>query len=289
MRTYTRALTVEVVRADVVGGGRVDVVVSLTAGHDVLVDGGAAELVRTRTLTRRERNWNGAGSAVSRRVESVLGRVDLEAPVSMATGETCRLRAVVPVPEGGEASIAGELVQQDYTVRVQFGVDEHRVEATRAVHVPLAPASSSPGEPTAVVDDAGVAVLGLEDVLSQRLCGGVPVRGTVTVSPSTAGRARCVRVDLVMIEHVSATPGEPLQEDLDASTVVASVTPAEHVELEPGRVVRVPFTLHVPDRLPAPTLRTPEFEVRWVLQAVLDRSLRPDARVGLELLAATTG
>ncbi len=81
---------------------------------------------------------------------------------------------------------------------------------------------------------------------------------------------------------------EPLQEDLDTSTVLASVPPAEHVQLEPDRVVWVPFTLRVPDRLLAPTVRTPEFEVRWALQAVLDRALRRDARVRLDLLAATT-
>lgn len=258
MWTHTGALTVEVVRADVVDAGRVDVVVSLTAGHDVLVDGGEAELVRTLALTRRERNRNGAGSTVSRRTGSVLGRVDLGAPGSMATGETRRLRAVVPVPGSGEASIAGELVQQDYTVRVRFRMGEQRLEATRAVHVPLAPAPSSLLESPAVVDHAEVAVLAFEDVPSHQLHGGVPVRGTVTVSPSVAGRARCVRVDLLMIEHVSATPGEPLQEDLDASTVVASVTPVDHVELRPDRVVRVPFTLPVPDRLPAPTVRMPD-------------------------------
>ena len=140
-----------------------------------------------------------------------------------------------------------------------------------------------------MVDDAGIAVLGFEDVPQHRVYGGVPVRGRVTISPLITGRARSVRVDLLMVEHVSAAPGEPLQEDLDSSTVVASVTAAEHVELVPGQTLRLLFTLHVPDRLPAPTVRTRDFEVRWVLQAVLDRALRPDARVTLELLGTTAG
>ena len=109
------------------------------------------------------------------------------------------------------------------------------------------------------------------------------------VSPLVTGHARRVRVELLVVEHVSAALGEPLQEDLESSTVVTSVAAAEHVELVPGRTLRLPFTLHVPDRLPAPTTRTPDSEVRWVLQAVLDRTLRPDAGVPLELLAATTG
>lgn len=289
MRMHTGALTVDVVRADVDAGG-VQVIAALTAGRDVRVDDGEVDLVRTLALTRRERNWSGAGSHVSRRSESVLGRVALDAAGSLVAGQTRHLHAVVPLPGGGEASIAGRLVQQDHTVRVRCRAEGHVVEATRAVHVPLAPDPSPLGEPPTVVEDAGVAVLGFADLpLHHLLHGGVPVRGTVTVAPLARGHARCIRVDLRMVEHVPATPGEPLQEGLETSTVVASGTPAEHVDLVPGQPLRLPFTLHVPDRLPAPTVRTPEFQVRWLLQAVLDRPLRPDARVTLELLAATTG
>jgi hypothetical protein len=287
MRTHTGALTVDLLRADVVDPGRLELVVSLTAGRDVVVDGGAAELVRTLTLTRRERTWNGAGSSVGRRIESVLTRVDLDGPGAMAGGQTQHLHAVVPVPGTGEASAAGRLVQQEYAVRVRFRTGGHLVATTREVHVPLAPDPSSPEEPPAVADDAGVAVLGVEDLPRHRLYGGVPVRGTVTVSPLVGGHARRVRVDLLMVEHVLPASGEPLQEELDTSTVVTSVPVAEHLELTPGRILRLPFTLRLPDRLPAPTVRTPDFEVRWVLQAVLDRALRRDARVTLELLAAT--
>jgi len=288
MRLHPGALTVDVVRADV-DAGRVQVVVSLTAGRDVLVDGGEVDLVRTLALTRRERNWNGAGSGVSRRTESVLGRVALDAAGSLVAGQTRHLHVVVPVPGDGEASIAGRLAQQEHAVRVRCRTGGHVVEATREVHVPLAPGPTSPGGSTTLVDDAGIAVLGLEDVAQPRVYGGVPLRGTVTVAPLVAGRARGVRVELLMVEHVPAAPGEPLQEELETSTVIATSRPAEHVELVPGQPLRLPFTLHVPDRLPAPTVRTADFEVRWVLQAVLDRALRPDARVTLELLAATTG
>ncbi|SDL88087.1 hypothetical protein SAMN05660642_01115 [Geodermatophilus siccatus] len=288
MRTHTGALEVDVVRADVVEADRVDVVVSLTAAHDVVVDSGQVDLVRTLALSHRERNWNGAGSTVGRRTESVLGRVDLDAAGSLVAGQTEHLHAVVPVPRTGEASVAGRLVQQGYAVRVRCRTGEHVVAATRDVHVPSTPDPSSSALPPAVREDAGTAVLGIEDVPRPRLYGGVPVRGTVTLDPLVGGHARGVRVDLLMVERVSAAGGEPLQEDLDASTVMASVSPAEHVELVPGQALRLPFTLHVPDRLPAPTVRTPDFAVRWVLRAVLDRPLRRDPSVTLELLAATT-
>jgi hypothetical protein len=287
MRAHTGALTVDVVRADV-DAGRVQVVVSLTAGRDVLVDGGEVDLVRTLALTRRERNWNGAGSGVGRRTQSVLGRVALDAAGSLVAGQTRHLHVVVPVPEG-EASIAGRLIQQDHAVRARCRTGGHVVEATRGGPRTLAPDPSSLGGSPAVVDDAGVAVLGLEDVVQPRVYGGVPLRGTVTVAPLVAGRARGVRVELLVVENVSAAPGQSLQGELKTSTVIASSRPAEQVELVPGQPLRLPFTLHVPDRPPAPTIRTPDFAVRWVLQAVLDRTLRPDAGVPLELLAATTG
>jgi hypothetical protein len=277
------------VRAEVVDGDRVDVVVSVTATRDVLVDVGEVELVRTLALTRRERTWNGAGYTLSGRTETVLGRVHLDAPGALAAGQTCHVHAVVPVPGTGEASVAGQLVQQEYAVRVRFRAGTHLVGAAREVRVPFAPDPTGLAEGAAVVDDAGVAVLGVEDVAQLRLYGGVPVRGTVTVAPLVAGHARRIRVDLLLLEHVSAVAGEPLQEDLDSSTVIASVTPAEHLELAPGHTLRLPFTLHPPDPLPSPSVRTSEFEVRWVLQAVLDRALRRDPRVTLEIRAATTG
>jgi hypothetical protein len=287
LRRHTAAPRAEVVRADVVHAGRVDVVVSVTATGDVLVDFGEVELVRTLTLTRRERTWEGAGYTVSGRTESVLVRVHLDAPGALAAGQTCHVHAVVPVPGTGEGSVVGRLVQREYAVRARFRAGTHLIETTREVHLPLVPDPTEFGEGPAAVDDAGVAVLGFEDVGRHRLYGGVPGRGTVTVAPLVAGHARRVRVDLLMCEHVSAAAEEPLQEDLDTSTVIASVTPAEHIEFAPGDVLRLPFTLHVPDRIPAPTVRTPAFEVRWVLQAVLDRALRRDPRATLELLATT--
>jgi hypothetical protein len=134
----------------------------------ILFDGGEVELVRTLTLTRRERNWNGAGFTVSRRTESVLGRIDLDAPGSVAAGQTHHLHVVVPVPVTGEASVAGRLVQWDYAVRVRFPIGEQVVEATRGVNVPFGSDPSSLEELPAVVDDGAVAAVGFEDVSLHR-------------------------------------------------------------------------------------------------------------------------
>ena len=134
----------------------------------------------------------------------MLGRVDLEAPDPLAAGQTEYLHVVIPVPTGGEASVAGRLVQQEYAVRVRFRTGERQVRATRDVHVSSTPDPSSFEQSPAVRDDAGTAVLGIEDVPQPRLYGGVPVRGTVTLDPLVGGHTRAARVDLLM-ELMAAT------------------------------------------------------------------------------------
>jgi hypothetical protein len=52
-------------------------------------------------------------------------------------------------------------------------------------------------------------------------------------------------------------------------------------------VLRLPFTLRVPLPLPAPSIDTPEFTLRWLLRAVLDRPLRRDPVATVELCGTT--
>jgi hypothetical protein len=137
------------------------------------------------------------------------------------------------------------------------------------------------------VDDAGFAVLGIDELSSRRLVGGVPVTGVVTVAPRQPGSARGVRVELVLAEHVPARADEPTEEDRDAATVITTAVVAEHVGLEPGRPARLPFTLRPPLPLPAPSISTPELVLRWLLRAVLDRPLRPDPMTTVELSGTT--
>jgi hypothetical protein len=115
--------------------------------------------------------------------------------------------------------------------------------------------------------------------LDRRLVGGVLVTGTVTVTPHQIGSARGVRVELVLAEQIPALADEPTEEHREAATVPV----AERLDLEPGRVLPWPFTLRVPLPLPAPSTSTPEFTLRWLLRAVLDRLLRPDPSTTIEL------
>ena len=70
--------------------------------------------------------------------------------------------------------------------------------------------------------------------------------------------------------------------------MVASLPLAEHVRLEASRPLRFEFTVPVSPRLPAPTMRMPNFTLSWMLRGVVDRQLRRDPSVAVELQAVTT-
>ena len=80
----------------------------------------------------------------------------------------------------------------------------------------------------------------------------------------------------------------PAHEDKYADTVVASLPLAEHVRLEASRPLRFGFTVPVGPRLPAPTIRMPNFTLSWMLRGVVDRQLHRDPSVAVELQAVTT-
>ena len=130
---------------------------------------------------------------------------------------------------------------------------------------------------------------------SRRLVPGVPLSGVLTVAPLRSTSARAIRVELVLLEHVLHGPRltddparNPAYEDKYAETVVASLPLAEHVRLEASRPLRFGFTVPVPPRLPAPTMRMPKFTLSWMLRGVVDRQLRRDPCVAIELYAVTT-
>jgi hypothetical protein len=277
----------------VVAGQPLDVTVRYEADpaleHHALEEAhGEVELIRTTAVTRLGRNWTGAGSKVSLRSSSMVSRAFLEIAGPLPAGQNLERLITLAVPPG-EATITGKLVQQDYVVRARVRGQAGRVAEVDTVVrvVSAAPDRAWTADAAPVTKDAGSAVLGIEDLSTRRLSAGVPVVGVVTVAPLRADTARGVRVELVLDEHVPARPSEPLEEDCDATTVVSAVPLADHLPLQPGQVLRYPFTLPVPQRLPAPSVSTPDLTLRWFLRAVLDRSMRRDPSTAVELCGTT--
>jgi hypothetical protein len=282
-------LTVSAAEETVAGAQPLAVAVRFVADRPTEITGGEVELLRHGAVAHFERGWMGAGTTVSFRRFAVLDRAGLDAAGSLVAGQHLARQVTLRVPPG-EATVAAYLVQQEYTVRARLHTAHARdVEATRALRVlSTAPDRGRGSDSAPVVDDAGFAAVGIEDLSTRQLRGGVPISGTVTVVPRQAGRTRGVRVEVVLDEWVPARVGElPMEEDRAKTTVFAGVPLADSVDLEPGREVRLPFTLRVPLPLPAPSISAPEFSLRWLLRAVLDRPRRPDPTTTLELCGAT--
>ena len=282
-------LTVAPAEATIEAGKPLTITVRFVAHHPTEVSGGDVELVRSGAVAHFERGWMGADATVSCHRSAVLDGADLAPAGPLVAGAQLVRRVTLAVP-AGEATVDGYLVQQEYAVRASISVaDGHDAEASTALRVTSrAPDRSWVAATGPIVEHADTATVGIEEVSSRRLFGGLPVSGTVTVAAQRAGRARGVRVELVLAEHVPARVAEiPTEENRARSTVVATVALAGPLDVEPGRVLRLPFTIRPPLPLPAPSLSAPEFTLRWLLRAVLDRPLRPDPTTTLELWAAT--
>jgi len=274
---------------EAVAGQPLEVTVRLVADRALDVSRGEVELVRTTDVTRLQRNWTGAGSTVSRRSSAVPCRAHLDVAGPLAAGQQLVRRTTLDIP-GDEATVAGHLVQQDYTVRARLHTDDGgAIEGTAVVKVgSSASARGWVADAGPTVDEGDCAVLGLDELSSRRLTGGVALHGVVTVTPLRAGTARGLRVELVLDERVPAREDQPLEEDRAAATVHSAELLTDHLELVPGQVLRSPFSLQVPQQLQAPSMSTPAFTLRWLLRAVLDRSMRTDPSTTVELWGTTT-
>jgi hypothetical protein len=267
-----------------VAGQVIEVTIDHTPDAPTELVSGELELVRSAVVTRRRRNWTGTGYSVGLRSSDVITRADLDVTGSLSA-RTPVTRTVPLFVPATAATITAHLVQQDHLLRARLRTREGlAAEATLRIRVDgRAPGMYRTIEVPPVVDGADFAGLAVEEFSGPRLRAGAPLSGVLTVSPRRAGAVRSVRVDLVLAEHVRARPGEPLEEDCDATTVITSVRVADELHLDPATPLRLPFVLPVPEQLPAPSVSTPEFDLRWLLHAVLDRPL------GRELLAAPSG
>ncbi|MGY1710769.1 hypothetical protein ACI8AC_14790 [Geodermatophilus sp. SYSU D00758] len=277
-------LTFRAAPAAVPQGDPVPLVVRATADRDAVVTGGVVELVRDLTLTRGSVTWTGHRHTVGERCSTVEDTAPLPLSGRLAAGEHRDVPADLLVPTAGAATVDGRLVQQGWRLRARVRVDGARdAVLDEPLRVP-APGDRAPGDAPAGLRGGGLRIDDLRvDGAAGRLTGGALVSGAVPVAPG--GTARGLRVELVLAEHVPPAPGAPLQQEADAETVVARTVLAPAVDR--GAVPR--FTLRAPDRLPAPTVRTPAWTARWLLRAVLDRRLRRDLRAEVELTGSTAG
>jgi Arrestin (or S-antigen), C-terminal domain len=290
-------LSVQLPGASFIEGSTVDATVRATAEGEVVVEGGRVELVRT--LTYRYTAWSPYASPITipARDAKVIRQAHFHPTSPLVEGRPLVQPVTLDIPPDGPGSVQTELVEIGWAVRARLHMARSRdAEVTRPIVVlSQARDCARVAQAPPVLEDQGCAVLGLESVSSRRLVPGVPLSGVLTVAPLQPASARGIRLELVLLEHVLHGPRltddparNPAHEDKYADTVVASVPLAEHVRLDPSRPLRFEFTVPVPPQLPAPTMRTPNFTLSWMLRGVVDRQLHRDPCVAVELQAVTT-
>ena len=287
-------LDVQLPTLEFVEGSVIDAVVRGVAERDLTVAGGQVDLIRT--VTYRYRGRSDEFFLVPARSAEVVTRQVLPAGGRYAGGEQLCEPVGLAVPADGPGSVTGGLVRIEWAIRAHLRVEQSvDAEATRKVVV-LSRASSraSVERNLSVWQDRRCAVLAFELLSSRRLVPGSRVSGFLTVAARRVVAARGIRVELVLREQVHHGPWigddparNPSDQGTQAETVVAAAQLAGRLRLDPTQPLWLPFTVPVPPRLPAPTLQIPEFTLSWVLRGVLDRALRRDPYVEVELQGGT--
>jgi hypothetical protein len=290
-------LSLELPDISFIEGSTIDATVRATAGREVMVEGGRVELVRT--VTYRYTAWSPYASpiAVPARDAGVISQAHFHPASPLIDGQPLVQPVALDIPPEGPGSVQTDLVEIGWAAHARLHLAGSRdAEVTRPIVVlsqarDCAPVADTPP----VLEDQGCTVIGVESLSSRQLVPGIPLSGVLTVAPLRSASARAIRVELVLLEHVLHGPRltddparNPAHEDKYAETVVASLPLAEQVRLDPSRPLRLGFTVPVPPRLPAPTMRTPKFTLSWMLRGVVDRQLRRDPCVAIELHGVTT-
>lgn len=270
-------------------GTAIAVRVHLPADQAASSRGGEVTLTRRVAYRYREESDDGATHLATARRTEVVARADFPGPAP-AAGD---VEALLPVPAEGPPSADSELVSVDWFVRARWDLGEHGVaQDVRKVMVVAAPSAPQPAtaEPQHG-DPRGHAVVSIEGCPDRSVAPGDRLTGDVVVVPLHPGRIRSVRVELVLREFV---PHPPTAErgavgGKSCSTVIAASELARGVEArEAWRTLRMPFALQVPAGVRAPSVTTPEFELAWVLRAVVSRPLHRDAyaEIAVQVAAA---
>jgi hypothetical protein len=266
--------------------------VRVRAVRDVVLQGGEA------SLTAAVAYWYVTGGIFGSTYSSVArstveaSRQPLPAPTLLREGQEVEHQLLLAVPATGLPTVDCDLVSIEWTVRATVRYEgSGRVAAAPVALVVLSGGGPEPPVPP----PAPRARVRLEGVGPRRVGAGTRVTGEVVLAERRrAAVLRGARVELVLLQLV---PHGPLLGDNPARNPYIAAKESETVVARvplalPGGVTgeaRLPFALDVP-ALPAPTLLTDDFSLRWVLRAVVDRRVSGFPRTAsseVELVGST--
>lgn len=281
---------------EVAAGSGVAANVHIRATREVKVR--AAEVALAARVTYRYRDGGLLGSSVltpARRTDVHATHI-VPGPWPIAAGESVVVPVTLTVPAHAPGTSHTPVVDITWVVRVRIQAEGYLDAEEARSFVVRSPAADrahvATGDP--VVEDRRRARVRIEELASRSVRPGRPVVGTLVVEPLRPVSARAVRAAVVLrqdVHHgewVGDDPSRnPANQELSRDTVVSALTLAEGLVLVPGEPRRLPFTLLMPEDLPAPSLSTPNFTLSWLLRGWVDLPLRPDPFVELELHAST--
>lgn len=282
---------------DVVEGSVLPLEVRIEAQRDVVVRGGEVALVTRVAFKHREANLLGGSSPKVVRRTDVHAVHPVPGPWPLPAHEPVVLPVRLSVPATGPGTAHSPLVDIMWAARVRLQVEGHLdAEASQAFVVrsrAIGEEGSLHNQP--VCSQRGCADLRISDLSTRSLVPGGSLTGTLEIAALRPFSVRGVRLALALRQrvhhghwHVDDPTRNPANEENEESTEIVLTNLSGPLDLSAGLPTRIPLRLVAPPDLPAPSMSTPHFQLTWLLRAVLDRPLRPDPYVEVELHGRTT-
>lgn len=269
---------ISVNKSDFHAGDKLDARVALLPNGDYRVRHGRVELVCIETWVQRIDSQYGSSYHRKTEVLSSQGETFLE-DQTVRNGLPYSADLRVAVPRDALPTLRGELVQKiepgiAWAVKVDLDVARARdIKESQEITVVATPAPRNERPVPAVAESTrGGCPLTLELSRSEARSGD-RVDGTLRAEPQGDVTASEARVELVREEKFGNTA---------KNQVVDQVTFERDLSLQSGEEREWSFSLEV-GRVAMPSLKTEKSSVRWLVRAVLDRSLRTDPKVEQEI------
>ena len=255
-------------------GDTVDAQVRLLPKSDFRVRSGRVEFVCIETWVQRVDSQYGPSYHRKTEVLSSQGETFME-DQTVRNGVPYSADLKAAVPRDALPTLRGALVQKiepgiAWAVRVDLDVARARdIKESQDVTVVAIPAPRG-GRPVPAVAEStrGGCPLTLE-LSRSAACSGDRIDGSLRAEPQSDVTASEARVELVREEKFGNTA---------KNEVVDQVTLERDLSLQSGNTREWSFSLDV-GQVAMPSLQTEKSSVRWLVRAVLDRSLRTDPKV----------
>lgn len=280
----------------VIEGGVVLATVRTRAARDVVLQGGEAALTCATSYRYTTGGAYGTTHSSTARRSDDLATQALPGPTLPRAGGETERQVLLAVPPAGPPTTACDLVTIGWTVGAVVRFEGSGRAVAAPVEVTVLGSGRGAELGSGAVEVGRFGTIAFEDVSTRRIAPGTTLAGCVVVRARRARPTDSVRVELVLTQVVPHGPmigddpsRNPYIAEKEAERVVARVALAAPVDVGGGQV-RAAFALPVPATLPAPTLVTSEFALRWVLRARVTRrvaGLPRTASADLELDAST--